>query len=403
MSRIGVSTAEFAEKVREAGGEPVGVAPPEARPDGGVALSREWISDTLQVSYAGENLDVILVDPEKPEELFGSLLAALRLDIPAVVPQRGNLYTLALAALGAAPIKEDAVEVSVEKAGSLEGLRGELVGSFSLANALRAGLSAGGGPELLVHLSSLAREGEISGFSQMLRVLTPEVPEVTHPGSGWLEKHGAAGLLSGFGEDLHDVPTVTGWLKESLPETVPAPEAASRLFFVEGKASGTKAVCRAPVGTEEVSGVCRVFFSEEEAAVAFYDGEVEPGSIVVVGGCGPRGGRGLKRMTTLNKAFEVSGLAESVSIFTDGLAPGGAEGIWISLLTPEAATGGVISRLQDGDTLRVDLKEGRIKAGVSAKDLGLRKAYKSIRPPKTGYVARYARTARPALDGAGFG
>ena len=320
-----------------------------------------------------------------------------------MVPQKGDLYTLALAALGAAPIREDAVEISVEKAGSLEGLRGELVGSFSLANALRTGLSAGGGPELLVHLSSLAREGEISGFSQMLRVLTPEIPKVTHPGSEWLEEHGVAGLFASFGEDLHDVPTVTGWLKESLPEAVPAPEPVSRLFFVEGKASGTEAVCWAPVGTEEVFGVCRVFFSEEKAAEAFYAGEIEPGSIVVVGGCGPRGGRGLKRMTALDKAFKGAGLAEGVSIFTDGLAPDGAEGIWISLLTPEAAAGGVISRLQDEDTLRIDLREGRIKARVSAKELGSRKAQKIDRPPKTGYVARYARTARTALDGAGFG
>ena len=408
MPRIGVSTTELADKVRDAGGEPVEVTLPGARPDGGVALVREWISDHVQVSCATKNLDAVLVETESPEELFGSLLGALRLDLPAVVPQRGNVYTLALAALGATPVQGDAVEIAVEKAGSLETLRGELVGSFSLANALRAGLSAGGGPELLVHLSSLAREAEISGFSQMLRVLTPEIPRITQPGSGWLEEYGAAGLLAGLGEDLHDVPTITGWLKESLPPTVTQPEDVSRLVFVEGKASGTEAVCRIPANveeadTEEASGTCQVFFSEEEAAVAFYDGEVEPGSIVVVGGCGPRGGRGLKRMTTLDKAFEGSGLGGSVSIFTDGLAPDAAVGTWISLLTPEATAGGVIGRLQDGDTLRVDPEEGRIKAGVSAKELGSRKAQKVDRPPKTGYVARYARTARTALDGAGFG
>lgn len=405
MPRVGVSTTEFADKVRDAGGEPVEIPVPKTAPGGGVALFREWISDTVQLFFADENLDVVLADLEKPEELFGVLLAALRLNLPAIVPRRQNVYSIALAALGATPVQRDAAELAVERAGSLEVLRGELIGSFSLANALRAGLSAGGGPELLVHLSALAREGEISGFSQMLRVITPETPAFTQPGSEWLKEQGIEGLLASFGEDLHDVPAVTGWLKETLPsveDETAVPEPVSRLVFVEGKASGTKAICRSPVGTDEVSGACRVFFSEDKAAEALSGGEIEPGSIVVVGGCGSRGGRGLKRMTTLNKAFEETELTESVSILTDGLAPDGAVGTWISLLTPEAAAGGVISRLQDGDTLRVDLEEGRIKAGISAKDFGLRKAYEVERPPKTGYLARYARTARPALDGAGF-
>jgi dihydroxy-acid dehydratase len=117
-------------------------------------------------------------------------------------------------------------------------------------------------------------------------------------------------------------------------------------------------------------------------------------------GCGPRGGPGLIRLELLGEAFEGAGLAGVV--LTDGLAPGWAGGAQISLFTPEATSGGVIGLLRDGDALRIDLSEGRIRTSVRASELDSRDPYEPPGPNGAGYAARYARSALSALEGAGF-
>jgi dihydroxy-acid dehydratase len=99
------------------------------------------------------------------------------------------------------------------------------------------------------------------------------------------------------------------------------------------------------------------------------------------------------------------GLSESVPVLTDGLPPVGAAGsFWASLAEPEAAAGGVIGYLRDGDSLRLDLEAGLIRTGVKAGELARRTpSYAFPAFPGAGYVARYARAALPALEGAGFG
>jgi len=272
-----------------------------------------------------------------------------------------------------------------------------LIDNFSLANALRAGVAAGGGPELLVHLAALAREVGIDGFDQMTRVLVPETPEFA---SEWLRKHGVRDLLASLGDTLHDIPTVTGKLKENLPPSPPPTEEHARLVFVRARASGAEAVCRVREGVAEVTGECRVFGSEEEVVSGVNRGEVGEGTVLVVGGCGPRGGPGLLRLDGLGQSLHEAGL--DVPVLTDGLAPWDATGTWISLFTPEATEGSVISLLRDGDTIRIDLTEGRIRTGISASELKNREPTRFPDRADTRYAARYARTALPALEGAGF-
>ena len=92
-----------------------------------------------------------------------------------------------------------------------------------------------------------------------------------------------------------------------------------------------------------------------------------------------------------------------VPVLTDGLVPADAVGSWISLFTPEAAEGSVIGLLRDGDHLRIDLGEGRIRTGIGASELENREPTSFPDRADTEYAARYARTALPALEGAGFG
>jgi dihydroxy-acid dehydratase len=351
----------------------------------------------VEISCSEMDLDALLLDAVRTEELAGMLIAALRLDLPTIcVTPSDRPFSAALAALGLAPISGEPANKAV--AGGEILCPHDLVDTFSLANALRAGVAAGAGPELLVHLAAVSREAGIAGFSQMVRVLAPETPEADPE---WLRDHGVPGLLASLGDLLHDVRTVAGDLKEHLPPVPPPPGDNSRLVFARARASGAEGVCRVRGGVTEAAGECRVFSSEEEAVQVVRRHEVGVGTMLVVGGCGPRGGPGLLRLGALGRALREAGL--EVPVVTDGLAPEGAPGIWISLFTPEAAAGGVLSLLRDGDPLRIDLAEGRIRTGVEAREFGRRESRKVPDRAGTGYAARYARTALPAVEGAGFG
>jgi dihydroxy-acid dehydratase len=232
----------------------------------------------------------------------------------------------------------------------------------------------------------------------MVRVLAPETP-ASDP--AWTRKHGVPALLASLGGGLHDVPTVAGRLKEGLPAVPGAPEEHHRLLFVRARASGAEVVCRVPVGAGDVAGECRVFLSEEEAVAAVRAGTLPDGAVLVVHGCGPRGGPGLLRLDALGEALREAGL--QTPVVTDGLPPGDAAGTWASMFTPEAAMGGVIGRLRDGDTLRLDLEGGLVRAGIPAGELEARGPLEAAGRDGTGYAARYGRSALSALEGAGFG
>jgi dihydroxy-acid dehydratase len=371
---------------------------PGTIPRGGVALKREWVADQTEVFGSPLRLDALLVGPARTGDLAGLLLAAIRFDLPTVFAPAGTQpFDIVPHALGFASSDEEPAEVVVEIARSGEPRPSDLIDNFSLANALRAGVAAGGGPELLVHIAALAREAGVAGFDQMIRVLASETPEVTPE---WFREHGVPALLSWLGDTLHDVPTVSGNLKEKLPPSSPLQDEQARLVFVRARASGAEAVCRVREGVTEVAGECCVFGSEEEAIAGVRSGEVGEGTVLVVGGCGPRGGPGLLRLDGLGYSFQEAGL--EVPVLTDGLAPQDAVGTWISLFTPEATEGSVMGLLRDGDPLRIDLIEGRIRTGISASELKNREPTRFPDRANTRYAARYARTALPALEGAGF-
>jgi dihydroxy-acid dehydratase len=343
------------------------------------------------------DLDGLLLGASSTEELAGMLVASLRLDLPTVYARPASTpLCAALVALGLAPGARDPATTVVSLTERYGPRPRGLVDNFSLANALRAGVAAGGGPEVLVHLAAIAREAGIAGFGQMMRVLAAETPQADPE---WLREYGIPGLLSSLGDTLHDVPTVAGNLKENLPSAPPAPGECSRFVFIRARASGAEAVCRVRKVTE-TTGECRVFGSEKEAISSVLQGEVGEGTMLVVGGCGPRGGPGLLRLDALGRSLKEAGL--KVPVLTDGLVPEDAEGAWTSLFTPEAAAGGVLSLLRDGDTLRIDLAEARIRTGAGE--------FTNREPGEfpnsagqTTYTARYVRNALPALEGAGFG
>jgi dihydroxy-acid dehydratase len=374
----------------------------------GAALRREWIADQAQVACIDYEPSALLLHRghrKEEGELAGLVLAAMRLELPFVLAApHHTALAVALAAAGFAPLSGEwdalaSPRVAVEMVNSGGGPRPkDLLNGFSLANALRAGLAAGGGPELLVHLAAIAREAGEVGFLRMIRVLAPESPALS--GSRTI-----AGLFAALGDTLHDTHTVEGkLLKESLPEpAAQIPAQKSRLRFVTGRASGVEAVVSAPPDAEEISGACRVCGLKGEAIEAVAGGHVKKGDLLVVVGCGVRGGPGLLGLSSLDEALIAANL--DVPVVTDGLPPQNPSGAssWVSLFAPEAADGGVIGRLRDGDFLRFDLAEGRIRTSVTADELADREPFAKPDRSGFGYTARYAASALPALEGAGFG
>ena len=394
---VGLATSRYASLIQAAGGRPIRRELLGTIPRGGVALKREWVADQAEVFASIARLDALLVGPARTEHLAGLLLAAVRLNVPTVFGPAGDgpFDTLPYA-LGFASLDAEPAELVVRIARSGGPRFRELIDNFSLANALRSGVAAGGGPEVLVHLAALAHEADVAGFDQMIRVLAPETPEVAPE---WLREHGVPGVLSSLGDTLHDVPTVAGNLKENIPPAPPPPDEKAQLVFVRARTSGAEAVCRVRQGVTEVAGECRVFGSEAEAVSDVLGGGVGEEAMLVVGGCGPRGGPGLLRLDALGRSLREAGL--EVPVLTDGLAPQEPAGTWISLFTPEATEGSVIGLLRDGDTLRIDLTEGRIRTGIGARELATRSPGTFPDRAGTAYAARYARVALPALEGGG--
>ena len=139
-------------------------------------------------------------------------------------------------------------------------------------------------------------------------------------------------------------------------------------------------------------GRARVFDSEDDAIEAILGGKIKPGDVVVIRYEGPKGGPGMREMLAPTSALAGMGLAESVALLTDGRFSGGSRGAAICHISPEAAEGGPIALVKEGDRIAIDIPKRKITLAVSAEELKKRK--KAWKPPKpkiqSGYLARYA-------------
>jgi dihydroxy-acid dehydratase len=150
------------------------------------------------------------------------------------------------------------------------------------------------------------------------------------------------------------------------------------------------------------TGTARVFEQEEPAVKAIYGGEIKPGDILVIRYEGPKGGPGMREMLVATSAIVGIGLGEKVALITDGRFSGASRGPCIGHISPEAAAGGPIALIEDGDKITINIPERRIELKVPQKELDKRKERWS--PPeskvKKGYLVRYAALVTSADKGA---
>ncbi len=217
---------------------------------------------------------------------------------------------------------------------------------------------------------------------------------------------------------LHgDTLTVTGkTMAENLSDVEPYPEKQkiimpldkpikkdSHLKILKGNLASEGAVAKI-TGKEghSFSGSARVFNSEEETLDAIYGSKIQEGDVIVVRYEGPVGGPGMREMLKPTSAIMGQGLGDKVAFITDGRFSGGSHGFVVGHVTPEAAKGGLIGLLEDGDKITIDALKGTIDADLSPKEIEERKEnWKNPKPmPKKGVLAKYAKTVQSASEGA---
>lgn len=150
------------------------------------------------------------------------------------------------------------------------------------------------------------------------------------------------------------------------------------------------------------TGPARVFDCEEAALDAIYTGKIHPGDVVVIRYEGPKGGPGMREMLNPTSAIMGSGLGSCVALITDGRFSGATRGAAIGHVSPEAAVGGNIALIREGDVIEIDIEKNTINMLVSEEELKARRAQWQPRPPKitTGYLARYAKLVTSGSTGA---
>jgi dihydroxy-acid dehydratase len=227
---------------------------------------------------------------------------------------------------------------------------------------------------------------------------------------------GIPAVMKVLGDRVHDLPTVNGrsWkqicrsAKVIDPEVIRSPERAysneGGIAVLQGNLAPEGGVVKQSAVAESMrkfTGKAQVFNSEEAGMKALMQGRIKPGTVVVIRYEGPRGGPGMREMLALTSAIVGMGLGESVALITDGRFSGGTKGPCIGHISPEAAAGGPIALVEDGDEITLDIPGRLLQIKLSEKELASRKKkWKYSGKQLSGYLARYADQVTSASTGA---
>ena len=292
----------------------------------------------------------------------------------------------------------------------------------SLSNAIRVDMALGGSTNTVLHLMAIAREAGIPLDLETFSAIGEETPHICHmmPGGphSMLALYRAGGIpavLKRLEHLLDDAPTVSGRsileiaksARIADPEVIRSTDApvspAGGLKIVRGTLAPDGAVVKCAAVPEAMwrhRGPARVFDGEDAAMNAILKREIAEGDVVVIRYEGPRGGPGMPEMLSPTSALMGLGYAR-VALVTDGRFSGGTRGPCIGHIAPEAAVGGPIAFVKDGDEIEIDLYEKRLDLCLDPQTLKERQ--KGWKPPErniTGVLARYARTVEQANHGA---
>ncbi len=291
-------------------------------------------------------------------------------------------------------------------------------------NAIRVDLALGGSSNTVLHLLAIAREAGVDLPLETFDILakqTPQLASMNPAGPHYMEDldvaGGVSGVLKQLGDKIKDCPTAFGLTThqlaasiENIDEEVIRPlsnpvkkEGGIAVLF--GSIAPKGAVVKQSGVSDKMmtfTGRARCFNSEEQAMAALMDGVVVSGDVVVIRYEGPKGGPGMREMLAPTAALMGLGLGDSVALITDGRFSGGTRGPCIGHISPEAAEGGPIALIEDGDTIVLDIPNRTLNLQVDEAELEKRRTAWTAPEPKikTGWLARYAKVVTSAYTGA---
>ena len=457
--------------------------------------SRELICDSVETMLMAHQLDGLVLVPNCDKIVPGMVMAAVRMDVPAVVCSGGPMLSgtyggesvslskmfEAVGAYKAGHITdaqlEDCTENCCPSCGSCSGMytansmnclceaiglalpgngtipapyskrlqlgkragmaimdlvrRGvtarQIVTERSVRNALTCDMALGCSTNTVLHLLAIAYEAGVPLDLKLFNEVSAATPNLCHlapAGPTHMSDLYAAGGIAAVQAELAkaglldlDVMTVTGkTLGENIQGAVNLDTNAIRpiddpfsptggLQILWGNLAPDGCVVKRSAVAEEMlrhTGPARVFDGEEDAIAAIYAGKIVPGDVVVIRYEGPSGGPGMREMLNPTSALAGMGLDKTVALITDGRFSGASRGASIGHVSPEAAAGGPICLVREGDSITIDIPAASITLEVSEEELSRRRAAWTAPEPKvkTGWLSRYARMVSSADLGA---
>ena len=294
-------------------------------------------------------------------------------------------------------------------------------------NALTVDMALGCSTNSMLHLPAIAHEAGVELNPEMANAISEKTPNLCHlapAGYHYIEELNEAGGVYAVMNELNklnllhtECMTVTGkTVGENIkgcvnknPEIIrPVENPYSKtggIAVLKGNLAPDTAVVKRSAVVPEMQvheGPARVFDCEEDAIEAIRGGKIVAGDVVVIRYEGPKGGPGMREMLNPTSAIAGMGLGSSVALITDGRFSGASRGASIGHVSPEAAEGGPIALVEEGDLIRINIPEHKLEVVVSDEELARRKAAWTPRAPKvtTGYLKRYAKMVSSANKGA---
>ena len=303
----------------------------------------------------------------------------------------------------------------------------DIITTDSIINALTVDMALGCSTNSMLHIPAIAHEIGYDFDITMANEISAKTPNLCHlapAGPTYMEDLNEAGGVPAVMKQLMDAGllntdcmTVTGkTLGENLagctnrnPEVIRPMDnpysATGGLAVLTGNiAPDGSVVKRSAVAPEMLvhEGPARVFDCEEDAIAAIKGGKIVPGDVVVIRYEGPKGGPGMREMLNPTSAIAGMGLGESVALITDGRFSGASRGASIGHISPEAAIGGPIALIEEGDIISIDIPNTSLNVKLTDEELNERRAKWQPREPKvkTGYLARYQKMVTSGDKGA---
>ena len=295
----------------------------------------------------------------------------------------------------------------------------------AFSNAIRVLMATGGSTNGVLHLQSIAAELDLDLTPELFNrasKTTPFICGIAPNGPGMMQDLDEAGGIPAVMKELEtlldtEVMTVTG---QSLAETLKeapkgdgktirgiddplAPEGG--LMFLEGSLAPEGALVKkaaVPASMHEFKGPARIFATEDDASNALMAGGIEPGTVVIVRGIGPAGDPGMRLLQRFLWLSAAKGMMDKIAFLTDGRFSGTNKGCAVAHISPEAAVGGPLALVEDGDLIEIDIPKARIDLRVDEAEMTRRREAWTRPEPRVrkGYLALYAKMADSTARGA---